>query len=85
MRRDRPSAGVTDVEASNSHLNDINLIARPEITNGLRASIHGGSVTRGQMQYSSLACGIPRSSRLQEPQGFVDLGGLSVERSPDKP
>ena len=78
-----PSAGFTDVGAASPHLNDINCIAALEITTGTAPGIYSpaASVTRWQMAIflartaAVLGVVLPPGAS----QGFVDLGGLSVE------
>lgn len=78
-----PSAGFTDVGASNPHLNDINCIAALEITTGTAPGIYSpaDSVPRWQMAIflartaAVLGVVLPPGAS----QGFEDLGGLSVE------
>jgi SpoIID/LytB domain protein len=78
-----PSAGFTDVEASNPHLDDINCIAALEITTGTAPGIYSpaATVTRWQMAIflartaAVLGVALPPGAG----QGFEDLGGLSVE------
>ncbi|HUP17712.1 MAG TPA: SpoIID/LytB domain-containing protein [Acidimicrobiia bacterium] len=78
-----PSAGFTDVGATNPHLNDINCIAALEITTGTAPGIYSpaATVTRWQMAIflartaAVLGVALPPGAS----QGFEDLGGLSVE------
>ena len=78
-----PSAGFTDVGASNPHLNDINCIAALQITSGTGPGVYSPSapVTRWQMAIflartaQALGVALPAGAS----QGFTDLGGLSVE------
>ena len=78
-----PSAGFTDVGATNPHLNDINCIAALGITTGTAAGVYSPTATvpRWQMAIflartaAVLGVALPPAA----PQGFEDLGGLSVE------
>jgi SpoIID/LytB domain protein len=78
-----PSAGFSDVGASNPHLNDINCIAALQITSGTGPGVYSPSspVTRWQMAIflartaQALGVALPAGAS----QGFTDLGGLSVE------
>jgi stage II sporulation protein D len=78
-----PSAGFTDVDGSNPHLDDINCIAALEITSGTAPGIFSptATVSRWQMAIflartaAALGAGLPGGAD----QCFTDLGDLPAE------